>query len=71
MIFEKERKRLSVVYTGYQMIFEKERERETFVLYTGYKTESLPLSLFQTSPGNLYAKPKVSLSLFQTSPGNQ
>jgi hypothetical protein len=38
MIFEKERERFSVLYIGYQMIFEKERERERLsVLYTGYQ----------------------------------
>ena len=30
MIFEKERERLSVLYIGYHVMFEKARERETF-----------------------------------------
>jgi hypothetical protein len=36
MIFEKERERDSVLYTGSQMIFEKKRERLS-VLYIGYQ----------------------------------
>jgi hypothetical protein len=50
-MFKKERERLSVLHTGYQMIFEKE-------------TESMSLSLFQRPTGNQYIEPKVSLSLF-------
>jgi hypothetical protein len=33
----RKRERLSVLHTGYQMIFEKERERETSVLYASYQ----------------------------------
>jgi hypothetical protein len=33
---KRERERLSVVYTGYQLMFEKERQRLS-VLYTGYQ----------------------------------
>jgi hypothetical protein len=33
---ERERERFSVLYTGYQLMFEKERERLS-VLHTGYQ----------------------------------
>jgi hypothetical protein len=74
-LWKRERETFGSVYWLPVDLWKRERETSGFAYWLpGHvwkKREREAFGLFQTSPGNLYAKPKVSLSLFQTSPGNQ
>jgi hypothetical protein len=66
-MFEKGGERLSVLYTGYQVMFEKERQRDFrfCILVTRWYLRKRERDTFDFAyPGNQYTKPKVSLSLF-------